>query len=190
MSPAERSVASGSGPSAPSGAPAAASMTPVGGPTRILLVEDEENFRDPLAYGLRRDGFEVVEAEDGQRAVEIFEASRRPGGIGPIDLVLLDLMLPRLDGTEEGRKLYEEIAGGYIDRMSFAFTVREEGYDEEDHLWTIQKVKRLYDVSAVDIPAYDDTSIAARRAAVEDSQRAHQAALALDKRKIALKCKL
>lgn len=74
--------------------------------------------------------------------------------------------------------------------MSFAFTVREEGYDEEDHLWTIQKVKRLYDVSAVDIPAYDDTSIAARRAAVEDSQRAHQAALALDKRKIVLKCKL
>ena len=96
----------------------------------------------------------------------------------------------RLDGTEEGRKLYEEIAGGYIDRMSFAFTVREEGYDEENRLWTIYKVKRLYDVSAVDIPAYDDTSIAARRAAVEDSQRARQAALALDKRKIALKCKL
>lgn len=96
----------------------------------------------------------------------------------------------RLDGTEEGRKLYEEIAGGYIDRMSFAFTVREEGYDEESHLWTIYKVKRLYDVSAVDIPAYDDTSIAARRAAVEDSQRARQAALALDKRKLKLKCKL
>ena len=96
----------------------------------------------------------------------------------------------RLDGTEEGRKLYEEIAGGYIDRMSFAFTVREEGYDEENRLWTIYKVKRLYDVSAVDIPAYDDTSNAARRAAVEDSQRARQAALALDKRKIALKCKL
>ena len=96
----------------------------------------------------------------------------------------------RLDGTEEGRKLYEEIAGGYIDRMSFAFIVREEGYDEENHLWTIYKVKRLYDVSAVDIPAYDDTSIAARRAAVEDSQRARQAALALDKRKLKLKCKL
>ena len=96
----------------------------------------------------------------------------------------------RLDGTEEGRKLYEEIAGGYIDRMSFAFTVREEGYDEEDHLWTNQTVTRLYDVSAVDIPAYDDTSIAARRAAVEDSQRARQAALALDKRKLKLKCKL
>ena len=96
----------------------------------------------------------------------------------------------RLDGTEEGRMLYEEIAGGYIDRMSFAFTIQEESYDSVEHLWTIQKVKRLYDVSAVDIPAYDDTSIAARRAAVEDSQRARQAALALDKRKLKLKCKL
>ena len=104
MSPAERSAASGTGvgagPLASSGAPAPSSMTSVIGPTRILLVEDEETFRDPLALGLRRDGFEVVEAEDGQRAVEIFEASRRPGGVGPIDLVLLDLMLPRLDGTE------------------------------------------------------------------------------------------
>ena len=80
MSPAERSAASSAGSagsSTSSKAPAAASMTPVGGPTRILLVEDEENFRDPLTYGLRRDGFEVVEAEDGQRAVEIFEAPRR-----------------------------------------------------------------------------------------------------------------
>ena len=96
----------------------------------------------------------------------------------------------RVDGIEAGRQLYEEISGGYVDRMSFAFTIQEESYDSAEHLWTIQKVKRLYDVSAVDIPAYDDTSIAARRAAVEDSQRAHQAALALDKRKIVLKCKL
>ena len=104
MSPAGHSAASGTGagagPVAPSGASATSPMMPVSGPIRILLVEDEENFRDPLAFGLRRDGFEVVEAEDGQRAVEIFEASRRPGGVGPIDLVLLDLMLPRLDGTE------------------------------------------------------------------------------------------
>ena len=99
-------------------------------------------------------------------------------------------MRARVDGTAAGRQLYEEISGGYVDRMSFAFTIQEESYDSVEHLWTIQKVKRLYDVSAVDIPAYDDTSIAARRAAVEDSQRAHQAALALDKRKLKLKCKL
>ena len=99
-------------------------------------------------------------------------------------------MRARVDGTAAGRQLYEEILGGYVDRMSFAFTIQEESYDSAEHLWTIQKVKRLYDVSAVDIPAYDDTSIAARRAAVEDSQRVRQAALALDKRKLKLKCKL
>lgn len=68
----------------------------------------------------------------------------------------------RLDGTEEGRKLYEEIKGGYIDRMSFSFTVQESAYDSVNYLRTIRKVKRLYDVSAVDIPAYDTTSISAR----------------------------
>jgi len=68
----------------------------------------------------------------------------------------------KLDGTDEGRKLYEEINGGYIDRMSFAFTVAEESYDRDNHTRTIRKVKKLYDVSAVDIPAYDTTSISAR----------------------------
>jgi hypothetical protein len=68
----------------------------------------------------------------------------------------------KLDGTDEGRKLYEEINGGYIDRMSFAFTVAEESYDRDNHTRTIRKVKKLYDVSAVDIPAYDSTSISAR----------------------------
>ena len=71
-------------------------------------------------------------------------------------------MRARLDGTEEGRKLYEEIKGGYIDRMSFSFTVKESAYDSENHMRTIRKLKKLYDVSAVDIPAYNDTSISAR----------------------------
>ena len=73
--------------------------------TRILLVEDEENYRDPLALGLRRDGFEVVEAQDGITAVERFEAAGRADGADPIDLVLLDLMLPRLSGTEVCRRI-------------------------------------------------------------------------------------
>ena len=67
-----------------------------------------------------------------------------------------------LSGTEEGRRLFEEIRGGYIDKMSFAFTVSEEAYDNDSHTRTITGVKRLYDVAAVDIPAYDQTSISAR----------------------------
>jgi HK97 family phage prohead protease len=68
----------------------------------------------------------------------------------------------RLDGTEEGRRLYEEIKGGYIDRMSFAFEAQESAYDSVNYMRTIRKIKKLYDVSAVSIPAYDDTSISAR----------------------------
>ena len=72
--------------------------------TRILLVEDEENYRVPLAFSLRRDGFDVVQAADGVAAVEAFEAAGGAGG-GAIDLVLLDLMLPGLSGEEVLPKL-------------------------------------------------------------------------------------
>lgn len=67
-----------------------------------------------------------------------------------------------LGGTEEGRKLYEEIRGGYIDKMSFAFTVAEAAYNSEEHKRRITEFKRVFDVAAVDIPAYDATSISAR----------------------------
>jgi len=73
-----------------------------------------------------------------------------------------------LSGTEEGRKLYEEIKGGYIDRMSFSFVVREASYDSTTHTRTITKIKKLYDVSAVDIPAYEETNISARSFFVEE----------------------
>lgn len=67
-----------------------------------------------------------------------------------------------LSGTQAGRELYEEIDGGYIDKMSFSFSVREAKYDSVTHTRTITKVEKLYDVSAVDIPAYEETSISAR----------------------------
>ncbi len=75
----------------------------------------------------------------------------------------------RLDGTEEGRKLYNEIQGGYIDRMSFRFAIEDEREIVEKSTveYQITRIKKLYDVSAVDIPAYDDTIIEARRASAE-----------------------
>lgn len=99
----------------------------------------------------------------------------------------------RLDGTEEGRRLYEEIKGGYVDRMSFAFTVREESYDSANRQWNVRRIKRLFDVSAVDFPAYEDTSISARRAAIleADAQERRRAAeAALQREKLRLKLKL
>lgn len=73
-----------------------------------------------------------------------------------------------LGGTEIGRQLYEEIKGGYTSKMSFGFTVKadERLITEEDSkttvLRTITKIGKLYDVSAVSLPANDATSISAR----------------------------
>lgn len=65
--------------------------------------------------------------------------------------------------TQTGRDLYEMIRSGLLDRMSFAFTIKDEDYDEETHTFTIRSIDNLYDVSAVDQPAYDGTSISASR---------------------------
>jgi hypothetical protein len=89
----------------------------------------------------------------------------------------------RLDGTEEGRKLYEEIKGGYIDRMSFRFIASENAYDSDNHMRTIRKIKKLYDVSAVDIPAYDKTSISARSFFEAEAEEERKAADAAESRK-------
>lgn len=75
-----------------------------------------------------------------------------------------------LGGTELGRQLYEEIEGGYTDKMSFGFRVKEDKReiteDRENNtvtvLRTITKIEKLYDVSAVSLPANDATSISAR----------------------------
>ncbi|MER1996776.1 MAG: response regulator transcription factor [Arthrobacter sp.] len=66
--------------------------------SRILIVEDEESFSDPLSYLLEREGFDVAVVDNGLAAVEEFDRSGA-------DLVLLDLMLPGQSGTEVCRQL-------------------------------------------------------------------------------------
>jgi len=66
--------------------------------TRVLLVEDEESFSDPLSYLLKAEGFEVAVAATGPEALAEYDR-------GGADLVLLDLMLPGLSGTEVCRQL-------------------------------------------------------------------------------------
>src|ERR671938_216771 len=68
------------------------------GQARILLVDDEQAVQTLLTYPLRKEGYEVVGAMDGQEALDRFGEER-------FDLVVLDIMLPKLDGIEVCRRL-------------------------------------------------------------------------------------
>ena len=65
---------------------------------RILLVDDEQAIQTLLSYPLRRDGYEVVSATDGRQALDRFAEQR-------FDLVVLDVMMPNMDGIEVCRRL-------------------------------------------------------------------------------------
>jgi DNA-binding response OmpR family regulator len=67
-------------------------------PPRILLVDDEESVQKLLAYPLRKEGYEVVPARDGEEALERFND-------GSFDLIVLDVMLPKRDGFDVCRRL-------------------------------------------------------------------------------------
>ena len=67
-------------------------------PPRILLVDDEQSIQTLLSYPLRKDGYEVVQASDGREALARF-------GESTFDLVVLDVMMPRMDGLEVCRRL-------------------------------------------------------------------------------------
>src|SRR5204863_2698408 len=65
---------------------------------RILLVDDEQSIQALLSYPLRKEGYDVVQATDGREALDRFDEQ-------PFDLVVLDLMLPKVDGLEVCRQL-------------------------------------------------------------------------------------
>src|SRR6266540_3513593 len=67
----------------------------------ILLVDDEDSVQKLLAYPLEREGFRVLQARDGEEALERFASEH-------VDLVVLDLMLPKLDGLEVCKRLRAE----------------------------------------------------------------------------------
>lgn len=73
-------------------------------------------------------------------------------------------IIARLDkNVRSAVDLYQGIKAGLLDRMSFAFSIAEESYDEEEHKWAVYRIKKVFDVAAVEYPAYDNTMIYARR---------------------------
>jgi DNA-binding response OmpR family regulator len=89
----------------------------------ILLVDDEESVRTLLTFPLERDGYTVVQAADGEEALVRFDDQ-------PVDLVVLDIMLPGISGTEVCRRLRAEDVGTPV----LVLTARDADADETDAL--------------------------------------------------------
>ena len=93
------------------------------------------------------------------------------------------LVRAKLANTTAGRDLYELIRRGDVDKMSFAFTVEKDEYDRDTKTRRILRFKRIWDVSAVDTPAYQDTYISARSYFMAQAEAERQAAEAAKKRR-------
>lgn len=93
-----------------------------------------------------------------------------------------------LSKSKASKELYEEIDNGLITKMSWAFTVAEDSYNNKTRTRTILKIKKVYDVSAVSIPACNDTDISARSYLDGVIEREKQELL--ERRKKLLKLKL
>jgi len=93
------------------------------------------------------------------------------------------LIRANLANITAGRDLYELIRRGDVDKMSFAFTVAEDTYDRDTRTRKILKFKRIWDVSAVDTPAYQDTYISARSYFEAQAEAERQAAEAAQRRR-------
>ena len=91
-----------------------------------------------------------------------------------------------LSKSQEARELYEEIKNGLVTKMSWAFTVADEKYDKETRTRIIKRIKKVYDVSAVSIPANDGTIISARSFINGLIEKEQQELLERRKRKIKL----
>ena len=85
------------------------------------------------------------------------------------------LVRAKLFDIQQARDLYTLIKVGAVDKMSFSFTIREESFDKETRTWHVRKIDKVFDVAAVDQPAYDATSISARK--VLDLERERMEAL-------------
>lgn len=76
-----------------------------------------------------------------------------------------------LGRTEAAKRLYDSIQAGMVTQMSWRYMVDEESYNRDTKTWTTRKVSKIYDVSAVSIPANDQTSIEARAKSLMDEER-------------------
>ena len=153
---------------------------------RILVVDDEEPIREVLAQYLRRAGFVVLEAADGPEALRIATAT-------PPDLLILDLMLPGMDGLEVCRKLRETLAApilmltarGEEEDTLAGFRAGADDYvtkpfSPREVVMRAQAIMRRVEVMSAPAMALDDTLIFGELVIRPQLRQAERAGVALD----------
>ncbi len=108
-----------------------------------------------------------------------------------IDDVGLKIKAELLD-TQSNRDIYLMVRNGLLDKMSFEFTVKSQSWDRSGEIpkRTVKEIDRLYDVSIVDVPAYEGTSVYARSLELLDSETRRLENLELEKQKKIIRKKI
>lgn len=84
-------------------------------------------------------------------------------------------------------QVYEDVREGLLDKMSFAFTIDEQSFNEKENCYFVRKIGKVYDVSAVEHPAYDSTFISARRKSELEAVAKRNQAVAEEKKNSAIR---
>ena len=160
----------------------------------VLWREDDIEYKEIIARG----AFDECDTSDCflkyNHSDSVMACARVKNGTLQIDIREDGVyIVARLANTTVGRDLYELVKRGDIDKMSFAFTIREESYDRDAHTWTVRKINKLYDVAAVTVPAYENTSLYARRHADVEALRVKEVEAskrAVEQKKLKLKLEI
>ena len=109
---------------------------------RILIVEDEKNIVDILSFNLGKEGYETLEAYDGEAGLELARSARP-------DLILLDVMLPKMIGFDVCKALRESgsgvkvVVGGAVLTQEYADSIDADCY-ARDAMATVRYAKEVY----------------------------------------------
>ena len=132
----------------------------------VLFEEDGIEYKEVIARGAL-DNCDmsdfIFNRNHGQNDATVYARTRNNSLTYNITERGLDIAAFLDKEDERHRNLHRDIQKRRVDKMSFSFVVRECSYDRETHTRTITKIKKLYDVSAVDFAAYNETSITTAR---------------------------
>lgn len=132
----------------------------------VLFVEDGIEYKEVIARGALDEcdmSDFILNRNHGQNDATVYARTRNNSLTYTVTDSGLDIAGYLDKEDERHRNLHRDILKRRVDKMSFSFVVRECSYDRETHTRTITKIKKLYDVSAVDFPAYNETSITTAR---------------------------